>query len=403
MNGTVSIYEPEEIEQVLQTMSEHKIQRLPFSMWQALTARIELNNLITRILRRRWRSSSLNYGIAVFLSGSALLLTMLMDDARIEPSTHLFFIAAVVISSWYGGWGPGLVATLLTAAGNAYFYHHIGQSPYPNDFSSTLHFVEFLIIGLLISLLNAARLKEQRRTDEARADAEAANRVKDEFLAAVSHDLRTPLTSISGWARILRTGEVDEATSNRALEAIERRAKAQENLIKDLLDVSRIAAGKIRLELRSVDVARIVKDAHDVVAAAAAAKGITLNLNLDTTACSVWGDSDRLQQVIWNLLSNAIKFTPQGGRVEVRLVRRESEAEITVSDTGVGISSNFLPYVFDSFRQAQGRQSRGGLGLGLSIVRHFVQLQGGTVQAASRGEGHGSTFTVSLPLTREIS
>lgn len=326
---------------------------------------------------------------------------MLLDDARIEPSTHLFFIAAVVISSWYGGLGPGLVATLLTAAGNAYFSHHIGQSPYPNDLSSTIHFVEFVIIGLLISLLNAARLKEQRRTDEARADAEAANRVKDEFLAAVSHDLRTPLTSISGWARILRTCEVDEATTNAGLSAIERGAKAQENLIRDLLDVSRIAAGKIRLELRPVDLAGIIKDALDVVAAAAAAKGITLSLDLDTRACSVMGDPDRLQQVIWNLLSNAIKFTPQGGRIEVRLLRRETEAEVTVSDTGVGISSDFLPHVFESFRQAQKTQSRGGLGLGLSIVRHFVQLQGGTVHAASQGEGRGSTFTVDLPLTSE--
>jgi signal transduction histidine kinase len=362
-----------------------------------------IKNLITSILRRRWHSPLLNYSLAVFLSGSALLLTMLMDDARIEPSTHLFFIAAVAISSWYGGLGPGLVATLLTAAGNAYFYHHIGKSPYPNDFSSTIHFVEFVIIGLLISVLNAARLKEQRRTDEARADAEAANRVKDEFLAAVSHDLRTPLTSIRGWARILRTHEVDEATSNAGLLAIERGAEAQEHLIKDLLDVSRIAAGKIRLELRPVDLAGIIKDAHDVVAAAAAAKGTTLNLDLDTTACSVLGDSDRLQQVIWNLLSNAIKFTPQGGRVEVRLIRRQTEAEITVSDTGVGISSDFLPHIFESFRQAPGRQSRGGLGLGLSIVRHFVQLQGGTVHAASEGEGRGSNFTVSLPLIRALS
>jgi signal transduction histidine kinase len=368
-----------------------------------LTAKKKMKNLINKILRRRWRSSLLNYGMAVFLSGGALLFTMLMDDAQIEPTTHLFFIAAVVISSWYGGLVSGLVATLLTAAGNAYFYHHIGQSPYPNDFSSTIHFVEFVIIGLLITLLNAARLKEQRRTDEARADAEAANRVKDEFLAAVSHDLRTPLTSIRGWAGILRTCEVDETTTNAALEAIERGAEAQENLIKDLLDVSLIAAGKIRLELRPVDLTRIIKDAHDVVAAAAAAKGITLNLDLDTKACSVLGDSDRLQQVIWNLLSNAIKFTPQGGRVEVRLVRRETEAEITVSDTGVGISSDFLPYIFESFRQAQKTQCRGGLGLGLSIVRHFVQLQGGTVHAASQGEGHGSTFTVDLPLTRVTS
>ena len=360
-----------------------------------------MNKLITRILRRR--SSLLNYGIAVFLSVLALLFTMLMDDARIEPSTHLFFIVAVVISSWYGGLGPGLVATVLTAAGNAYFYHHIGQLPYPNDFSSTIHFVEFVVIGLLITLLNAARLKEQRRTNEARAEAEAANRFKDEFLAAVSHDLRTPLTSMRGWAHILRTREVDEATAHGGLEAIERSAEAQEQLIKDLLDVSRMAAGKIQLDVCPVDLARIIKDASDVVRPAADAKGIKLNIDLDATACSILGDSDRLQQVIWNLLSNAIKFTPQGGRVEVRLARREMKVEITVSDTGTGIRSDFLPHVFERFRQAQGTESRGGHGLGLAIVHHFVELHGGTVHAASTGEGCGSTFTVKLPLTSDTS
>ena len=355
---------------------------------------------LTKFPRLR-KASLLNLGLAVFLSAIALLLTMLMDDARIEPKTHLLFIVVVVISSWYGGLVPGFLATVLTSAGNAYFHHHIGRSPYPNDLSSVIHFVEFVLIALLITLLNTARIKEQARTNQARAEAETANRFKDQFLAAISHDLRTPLTSMRGWAHILRTQEVDKATAKHALEAIERGAENQDKLIKDLLDISRIAAGKVQLEVDRINLAEIIRNAGDLVSQPANAKGIKLDINLDSTECSILGDSSRLQQVIWNLLSNAIKFTPQGGRVEIRLARTAMEAEITVSDTGVGIDSKFLPYVFEPFRQREGKLSHMGIGLGLAIVRHFVELHGGTVYATSDGEGCGSTFTVKLPLSRE--
>ncbi|MFP5287595.1 MAG: response regulator [Thermoanaerobaculia bacterium] len=247
--------------------------------------------------------------------------------------------------------------------------------------------------------LSLAMLREQ----EARKQAEEANRIKDEFLATLSHELRTPLNSILGWAQVLRTGKVDEDTTARALEAVERNARAQAQLISDLLDVSRIITGKLRLELKPVDLSRLIDAALDSVRPAADAKGIRILVTLDRGIRGIGplvGDPDRLQQVVWNLLSNAIKFTPQGGSVEVRLGQREGQAEIAVRDTGAGIRPDFLPYVFDRFRQAESSTTRqhGGLGLGLSIVRHLVELHGGTVAVESPGEGQGSTFTVRLPI-----
>ena len=243
--------------------------------------------------------------------------------------------------------------------------------------------------------LSRAMVREQ----EARREAEEANRIKDEFLATLSHELRTPLNAILGWAQVLRTGRVDEDTTARALEAVERNARAQAQLISDLLDVSRIITGKLRLELKPVELPRIIDAALDSVRPAADAKGIRIRLTLDRVGPLV-GDPDRLQQVVWNLLSNAIKFTPQGGSVEVRLGQHQGQAEISVLDTGAGIRPDFLPYVFDRFRQAESSTTRqhGGLGLGLSIVRHLVELHGGTVAVASPGEGKGSTFTVRLPI-----
>ena len=238
------------------------------------------------------------------------------------------------------------------------------------------------------------------REQEARRQAEEANRIKDEFLATLSHELRTPLNAILGWAQVLRSGKVDPATTERALEAVERNARAQAQLISDLLDVSRIITGKLRLELRPVELPRILDAALDSVRPAAAAKGIHIQVVPGQISGPFVGDPDRLQQVFWNLLSNAIKFTPQDGTVEVRLRHRDSMAELAVSDTGIGIRSDFLPYAFDRFRQAEGTTTRhhGGLGLGLSIVRHLVELHGGTVAVESEGEGRGATFTVSLPV-----
>jgi signal transduction histidine kinase len=233
----------------------------------------------------------------------------------------------------------------------------------------------------------------------ARAEAERANRMKDEFLATVSHELRTPLTTIIGWSQRLRNGKRDEATVARGLEIIERHAKSQAQLIEDILDVSRVITGKLRLNIGPVDLASVINAAIDSAQLAADSKGIHLAVTLDPAARHTSGDSSRLQQVFWNLLSNAIKFTPSGGRVEVRLERAGSNVQISVSDTGEGIRSDFLPFIFDHFRQADGTSTRrhGGLGLGLAIVRHLVELHGGTVHADSPGEGCGATFTIRLP------
>jgi signal transduction histidine kinase/CheY-like chemotaxis protein len=237
----------------------------------------------------------------------------------------------------------------------------------------------------------------------ARTEAETANRLKDEFLATVSHELRTPLHAVLGWTHMLRTGTLDEAMMARAVETIERNAKSQAQLVEDLLDVSRVITGKLRLNIAPVDVAAVINASVDAVQLAAESKGVQLVVTFDPSARRVSGDSGRLQQVVWNLLSNAIRFTPTGGRIEVRLERAGADAQITVSDTGEGIRPDFLPFIFDRFRQADGTSTRkhGGLGLGLAIVRHLIELHGGTVEAASGGAGRGATFTIRLPLAAE--
>jgi PAS domain S-box-containing protein len=249
------------------------------------------------------------------------------------------------------------------------------------------------------------RAEEERaqllaREQEARAQAEAANRLKDEFLATLSHELRSPLNAMLGWIRLLNSRKFDEKTTARAMETIERSAKSQAQLVEDLLDVSRIIRGQLRLNIRPIELISAIEAAIETVRPAAEAKEIGIQTRLDPVAGLVAGDSDRLQQIVWNLLSNAIKFTPKGGRVDVRLERVNSHVEIIVTDTGQGISTEFVPYVFERFRQADSSITRSysGLGLGLAIVRHLVELHGGTVRADSPGEGQGATFTVKLPL-----
>jgi PAS domain S-box-containing protein len=235
----------------------------------------------------------------------------------------------------------------------------------------------------------------------ARAEAERVSRMKDEFLATLSHELRTPLNAILGWAQILRASEPTPGDLGQGLETIERNARLQAQLIEDLLDMSRIISGKVRLDVQRVDLSAVIDAAVETVRPAAEAKGVRMAKLIDPHAGPVRGDPNRLQQVVWNLLSNAIKFTPRGGRVEVALERVNSNVEITVSDTGVGISPDFLPYVFERFRQADASSTRrhGGLGLGLSIVKHLAELHGGTVRARSAGEGKGASFIVHLPLS----
>ena len=232
-----------------------------------------------------------------------------------------------------------------------------------------------------------------------RAEAEAANRAKDEFLSILSHELRTPLNAILGWSAMLRQRTLSQDKVLRALETIERNAKSQAQLIEDILDVSRIITGKLRLQVRPVNLVPVIESAIESVRLAAEAKSIHLQSRIDSQAGLLLGDANRLQQVVWNLLSNALKFTPKDGRVEIRLQRVNSHAEITVSDTGLGISSDFLPFVFDRFRQHDSTTTRsyGGLGLGLAIVRQLVELHGGTVTVVSPGIGQGTTFTVTLP------
>jgi PAS domain S-box-containing protein len=232
--------------------------------------------------------------------------------------------------------------------------------------------------------------------------AQEANRAKDTFLATVSHELRTPLTSMMGWAELLKLGMLDEKGQRHALDVIESSARAQAQLIGDLLDISRIISGKLRLEVHPTELAPVIEAAMDVVHPAAEAKSIQLVARFSRGVGTVSGDPDRLQQVVWNLLSNAVKFTPEGGRVEVSLKRAGEHAEIVVADNGAGISPDFLPHVFEHFRQADSTSTRkhGGLGIGLAIVRRLIELHGGTVTVESKGEGQGATFLIRLPLLR---
>jgi len=238
------------------------------------------------------------------------------------------------------------------------------------------------------------------RAERARAEAEAANRIKDEFLATLSHELRTPLTSLLGWSSVLREAKRDEKVLNQGLEAIDRNARVQAQLIDDLLDVSRIVSGKLNLDVRPLDISSVTRAAINVVRPAADAKGIALDYWAEPGLGAISADSARLQQIIWNLLSNAVKFTPQSGKISVRLEQDGSDARVTVQDTGQGIDHEFLPRVFDRFRQADSSTTRsfGGLGLGLAIVRHLVELHGGTVSAHSDGVNKGATFSATFPL-----
>jgi PAS domain S-box-containing protein len=262
------------------------------------------------------------------------------------------------------------------------------------------------MVGSMLDLTER-KLAEQTKerllaeSQQARADAEIASRMKDEFLATLSHELRTPLNAILGWATILKSDRITAEDRQEGLDAIERNSHVQVQLIEDLLDVSRIISGKLRLDVQKVAPAEVIEAALAAVMPAADAREIRIQKILDDRAGPVAGDPARLQQVIWNLLSNAVKFTPKGGRVQVLLERVNSHIEITVSDTGQGISPDFLPHVFDRFRQADGSTTRryGGLGLGLSIVRQLVELHGGSVRAKSPGEGQGATFIVALPVT----
>jgi PAS domain S-box-containing protein len=285
------------------------------------------------------------------------------------------------------------------ADGEWRWFHRTGRCTYSDEEKP------LSLIGITFDITERKQAEQElerllRSEQAARVEAEAANRTKDEFLATVSHELRTPLNAIVGWTSMLRSGRLDPDRIAHAIEIIDRNAKAQAQLVDDILEVSRIVSGKVRLDARSVELAQIIEAAIDSVRPAADARKIQITTVFDRAVGPVVGDADRLQQIVWNLLSNAVKFTPADGRVEVQLRSVDSQVEITVSDTGEGISPEFLPHVFDRFRQADGTITRQhkGLGLGLAIVRHLAELHGGTVSAESAGIGKGAKFSVSFPL-----
>ena len=322
----------------------------------------------------------------------------------------LLVIALLISTAWYLGRNPGLFIALVFEATLVYF------SPQP--FSSKSVFITLNRLALFISLVLFAssrrsaerKLREQQQLlqeslaseQAARRDAETAGRVKDEFLATVSHELRTPLSAILGWSMMLKNKSLEEAEIKRALEVIERNAKAQGEIIGDLLDISQIVTGKFTIGHERVEVAAIIQTIAETLRPQAETKSIDLTVRLDEAEFFVLGDDERLRQIVWNLASNAVKFTPGGGAVSIRAARNAANLEMTVSDTGIGIEKEFLPFIFDKFRQADASTTRlhGGLGLGLSIVRHLAELHGGNVSAESEGEGKGAVFTLSLPLAQ---
>jgi signal transduction histidine kinase len=353
-------------------------------------------------------SKPLQYFVAIATTAVVFTARFLLKSVLGDVAPLLMFTLPVMVSAWFGGLGPGLLATALGALlGDYFFIEPFYAVSILYNYAERIEEILFIGIGVSISILSQARLsllaKRQQLLDserDARSAAEDANRLKDDFLCTVSHELRTPLTAIHGWALMLRSGRLDVAQSDRALETIVRSARSQNQIIDDLLDVSSIISGKVQLNVAPLKLGSVIQAAVETARLAAESKGIHLSVLLDPAAETVTGDAERLQQVVWNLLSNAVKFTPNGGRVEVRLESANSHAEIVVADNGQGINPEFLPYVFERFRQEDSGTSRqhGGLGLGLSIVRNIVELHGGTVRAASLGLGKGATFTVALPI-----
>jgi len=361
------------------------------------------------------------YVTSVALVGLFLGIRLTLGGVLGDTVPYLQFFPAIMLAAWLGGLGPGLLGTALASLLARYFFLQPAHSFMIHDTADAVSLPLFFLIGTVISLLveslrraeEAQRVQAELANDRARAltdaaavisaarsDADAANRLKDDFLATLSHELRTPLNAIAGYARLLRRGVFDDGRREHALRVIERNAATLTQMVEDVLDVSRIVAGKIRINVQTVDIARTIEDAVATVKPAADARGVRIHTVLDVGAGPVAGDPERLQQVVWNLLSNAVKFTPRDGRVQVRLARVESHVEIAVSDTGAGIPPEFLPHVFERFRQADSRYSRehGGLGLGLAIAREVVHLHGGTIHAASDGVQKGATFVVRLPV-----
>ena len=319
-----------------------------------------------------------------------------------DGSKFLLMGTAVMASAWFAGTGPALAATVLGAALGAYeATGPAGGAAVPTHLA--LFVVQGLLLTAVISELRAARRSAERQAkvaQAARREGEAANRMKDEFLATVSHELRTPLNAVLGWVYLLRTGKLDQQTSSRGLEAIDRNVRLQAQLTRDLLDVSRALTGELQVESRPTTLGEAAQQALATVDAAARAKGVVLNVSVPDTPVVVLGDDSRLRQIAWHLLANAIKFTPRGGTIDLLVEASRGEARLTVTDSGPGIDPEFLPRIFDRFTQADPSPTRaaGGLGVGLALVRELVELHGGEIEARNREGGAGAIFTARFPL-----
>ena len=350
--------------------------------------------------------------IALGSIATATILRAVIDAVLHEPIHYTTFYLAVIVTTLHCGLYWGLASTALSAVAASTFLPPMGR-PLIVESTDLAGMILFLVVSLLIVWLShrmrmhqrlAERAAEERqvlllRETAARREAERLNHAKDDFLATVSHELRTPLQSILGWASLLRDFDVDAGENELAIASIERSVRVQSQLINDLLDLSRIVMGKIRLDTQPVSLAEVVQAAAQTVHPAAQAKNVRVEVDCGGISC-VLGDDDRLQQVVWNLLSNAIKFTPSGGTVRAALSQSGENVELTVTDSGEGIDPKFLPNVFERFRQAQDGRAHEGLGLGLAIVKELVELHGGTIHAHSNGKGKGAEFRVVLPKHR---
>ena len=341
--------------------------------------------------------------LAIGLSVLATLVAVLAQQYLQQPA-HFIFLPAVMVAAWFGGRAGGLVAAASSVALIGYF---VMEPRYvvPHGWTDVVLLALFAVAALAVALLTAGRRQAQvereaalRDAEQARQEAEQISRLKDQFLATLSHELRTPLNAVLGWASVLVSGRVEPTKIPVALASIQRNAMAQKQLVDDLLDTSAIVSGRLRLEPEHIDLAEVARSAVDAVRLSIEARRQRLDQHLETVPTV--GDATRLRQVIWNLLSNAVKFTPECGNIELRVEEADHEARISVRDNGRGIAAEFLPHVFDPFRQADSSITRvsGGLGLGLALVRHLVEAHGGRVWVESDGPGRGATFTACLPI-----
>ena len=346
----------------------------------------------------------LRFAVALAAVGAVFFIDYFFG-AVIDDGSHFLLLAtAVMATAWFAGTGPALAATVAGAI--------VGATQGPSSAASLrateTHLALFVVQGLLVTAL-VSELRRARRVAEmqamqaqaARRETESAGRMKDEFLATISHELRTPLNSVLGWLHLLRTGKLDPATSTRGLESIERNVRLQAQLTADLLDVSKVLTGQLRLDSRPVSLVAAVHQAVNAALPAAQAKGVAVTTDVpDSSSFPMLGDAMRLRQVIWQLLANGIKFTPRGGSVGVRLERSGDSAVLTVSDSGPGIDPEFLPRIFDRFTQEDPSPTRtaGGLGVGLALVRDLVELHGGEIRARNADDSAGAVFTASFPL-----